>query len=351
MPGCPTGRSCPASASLLGAAFALLNYAFDEINRPSLRLRNWRRGRRRGAQAATVVPARPPNAGNILEYGTSPSPTPPSRGRWWRSTTSPSSWAREFLGVVGESTCAQVDARLRVARLLGAPLAGRSRTAGALQGRDMVTLADRVASHPLARLLGRDAERDERAQPGADGRRADARRLPGALDDVKRQIEHRSKEVLRLVSVDPVHLQSYPHQLSGGMRRRAMIAMALLFTPEPSSWTTDLGPRRRRPALADGADQGCKAARLRGHLRHARHVARAPLLRPAAGDVRGPGGGARAHPPAVRQAPAPVHAGAAGGVPVDPRSEGAPARDPGLAAGPAAAAFRLPLRAALPAGV
>jgi peptide/nickel transport system ATP-binding protein len=35
-----------------------------------------------------------------------------------------------------------------------------------------------------------------------------------------------------MVGIDPVHLKSYPHQLSGGMRQRSMIAMAMLFTPE-----------------------------------------------------------------------------------------------------------------------
>jgi peptide/nickel transport system ATP-binding protein len=42
----------------------------------------------------------------------------------------------------------------------------------------------------------------------------------------------RASEVLTLVGIDPIHLKSYPHQLSGGMRQRAMIAMALLFTPD-----------------------------------------------------------------------------------------------------------------------
>jgi peptide/nickel transport system ATP-binding protein len=45
-------------------------------------------------------------------------------------------------------------------------------------------------------------------------------------------VRRRSVEVLELVGIDPVHLDSYPHQLSGGMRQRAMIAMALLFAPQ-----------------------------------------------------------------------------------------------------------------------
>jgi peptide/nickel transport system ATP-binding protein len=45
-------------------------------------------------------------------------------------------------------------------------------------------------------------------------------------------IAARSAEVLRMVGIDPVHARSYPHQLSGGMRQRSMIAMAMLFTPD-----------------------------------------------------------------------------------------------------------------------
>ena len=41
----------------------------------------------------------------------------------------------------------------------------------------------------------------------------------------------RAAELLELVRIDPARLKSYPHQLSGGMRQRAVIAMAVALKP------------------------------------------------------------------------------------------------------------------------
>ncbi|MGW1109184.1 ABC transporter ATP-binding protein [Streptomyces sp. NPDC002540] len=47
----------------------------------------------------------------------------------------------------------------------------------------------------------------------------------------KRRARERSGELLELVGIDPARLKSYPHQLSGGMRQRVVIAMAVALKP------------------------------------------------------------------------------------------------------------------------
>lgn len=51
-------------------------------------------------------------------------------------------------------------------------------------------------------------------------------------DMPKEQRHERAKELFKLVGIGPERLKSYPHELSGGMRQRAVIAIALALSPE-----------------------------------------------------------------------------------------------------------------------
>jgi peptide/nickel transport system ATP-binding protein len=51
-------------------------------------------------------------------------------------------------------------------------------------------------------------------------------------DVAKEEAMERARELFALVGIDPDRVSSYPHELSGGMKQRAMIAMALACNPE-----------------------------------------------------------------------------------------------------------------------
>jgi peptide/nickel transport system ATP-binding protein len=138
----------------------------------------------------------------------------------------------EFLGVVGESGCGKSTMLFGVAQLLSPP---GEVTGGRVifRGKDMV----RLSSGELRHMRWRDfSVVMQSAMNALNPMKSIAAQFKDALQAHDRlskdQIWKRSAEVLELVGIDPAHLKSYPHQLSGGMRQRAMIAMALLFTPE-----------------------------------------------------------------------------------------------------------------------
>ena len=140
--------------------------------------------------------------------------------------------AGEFLGIVGESGCGKSTLLFAIAQLLSPPAAV---TAGqvAFKGTNLVGLTDRQ----LASVRWKDMSVVMQSAMNAlnpvksvGAQFKDAMRAHGIGS--QREIAERSAEVMRMVGIDPVHLKSYPHQLSGGMRQRSMIAMAMLFTPD-----------------------------------------------------------------------------------------------------------------------
>ncbi|WP_407268806.1 ABC transporter ATP-binding protein [Radiobacillus sp. PE A8.2] len=48
----------------------------------------------------------------------------------------------------------------------------------------------------------------------------------------KKEARAKAIELMEIVSIDPTHLKSYPHELSGGMRQRVVIAIAIALDPK-----------------------------------------------------------------------------------------------------------------------
>jgi oligopeptide transport system ATP-binding protein len=140
----------------------------------------------------------------------------------------------ETLGIVGESGCGKSVTSLALLGIL--PRAGRVPTGTAMfQGRDLIKLSDRelrkirgseiamIFQDPMTSLnpvltIGRQIR--EVLEEHFDMSRGDAIR--------------RAAELLDRVGIPSAkaRVNDYPHQFSGGMRQRAMIAMALACEPK-----------------------------------------------------------------------------------------------------------------------
>ncbi|MDX1524335.1 MAG: ABC transporter ATP-binding protein, partial [Anaerolineae bacterium] len=139
----------------------------------------------------------------------------------------------EILGVVGESGCGKSTLMLGLMRLLAAN--GRI-TAGQVlfQGQDLLDLTEEEmaevrwkrisiifqgamnALNPVRRVGDQIAEAIWRHYPTND----------------KSIVDQRVGELFEMVGISAGRKDEYPHQFSGGMRQRAMIAMALACTPQ-----------------------------------------------------------------------------------------------------------------------
>jgi peptide/nickel transport system ATP-binding protein len=138
----------------------------------------------------------------------------------------------EFVGIVGESGCGKSTLLFGVAQLLTPPgeVVGGSVT---FRGRDMVRLGREELRHMRWRdysVVMQSAMNALNPMKSIGAQFKDTLQAHGSASGD--EIRTRSVEVMNLVGIDAAHLASYPHQLSGGMRQRAMIAMALLFTPQ-----------------------------------------------------------------------------------------------------------------------
>jgi oligopeptide/dipeptide ABC transporter ATP-binding protein len=137
----------------------------------------------------------------------------------------------EALGLAGESACGKTTTALSLVQLL--PGNGRIREGSIeLFGIDLVGKSERQmeryrwreisivfqgamnALNPVIRV------RDQIAEP-----------LRYRLDQTENASRARAVELLDLVGIPKKRSDAYPHELSGGMRQRAMIAMALACDP------------------------------------------------------------------------------------------------------------------------
>jgi oligopeptide transport system ATP-binding protein len=140
----------------------------------------------------------------------------------------------ETLGIVGESGCGKSVTSLAVLGLLARN--GRVASGRALfEGRDLIELSDRA----LRGIRGREIamifqDPMTSLNPVLTIGRQIREALETHFDMNRKDADARAAELIDRVGIPSAaaRLRDYPHQFSGGMRQRAMIAMALACKPK-----------------------------------------------------------------------------------------------------------------------
>ncbi|MCS6797130.1 MAG: ABC transporter ATP-binding protein [Myxococcota bacterium] len=138
------------------------------------------------------------------------------------------------LGLVGESGCGKSVTSLALLRLLPEPAGRIERGSVRFEGRDLLALSERemcrIRGDRIAMIFQEPASALNPVYTVGD-QIAEALRLHRGLG--RKAARARAIELLAEVGIpapaERVH--AYPHQLSGGMRQRVMIAMALCCRP------------------------------------------------------------------------------------------------------------------------
>ncbi len=140
----------------------------------------------------------------------------------------------ETLGIVGESGCGKSVTALAILGIL--PRAGRVPTGKAIfEGRDLLHLSDRrlrsIRGKEIA-LIFQDPMTS--LNPVLTIGKQIREELKAHFKMKKQEANDRAVELLDRVGIPNARarIKDYPHQFSGGMRQRAMIAMALACKPK-----------------------------------------------------------------------------------------------------------------------
>ena len=141
----------------------------------------------------------------------------------------------ETLGIVGESGCGKSVSVLSVMRLIPQPPGKIVDGEVIFDGRDLLQVSDdeiRAVRGNRIAMIFQDPMTS--LNPVLTIGRQIGEALELHLDMKKDEARKRTAELLAMVGIPQAdaRLDDYPHQFSGGMRQRAMIAMALACNPQ-----------------------------------------------------------------------------------------------------------------------